>query len=56
MVCGDGGMKEDLKPGQWLDDQPDPLHTLADVEDLFRRVDVLKAQMRKEALERASRN
>jgi hypothetical protein len=43
-----------LPKGHWYDDQPDPLHTKEDVEDLFRRVDELKAQ--REAIERANRN
>jgi|HubBroStandDraft_4_1064222.scaffolds.fasta_scaffold788134_1 hypothetical protein len=33
-----------LKPGEfWNDDLPEPLETVADVEDLMRRVEVLKA-------------
>jgi hypothetical protein len=33
-----------LKPGEfWIDDLPEPLETVADVEDLMRRVEVLKA-------------
>ena len=33
-----------LKPGEfWIDDLPEPLETVADVEDLVRRVEVLRA-------------
>jgi hypothetical protein len=45
-----------LKPGQWLDYLPDPLHTKEDVEDLFRRVRVLEAKRKAEAILRASKN
>jgi len=47
-------MDRPLKPGEWLDNMPDPLHTKEDVADLFRRVEKLKAQ--REAIEKASRN
>jgi|SRR5579863_1830838 len=49
-------MNVPLKPGQWLDDLPEPLHTVADVKDLFRRVDELKAKRLAEAIRNASRN
>jgi hypothetical protein len=33
-----------LKPGTfWIDDLPEPLETVADVRDLFERVEVLRA-------------
>jgi len=47
-------MEEPLKPGQWVDDLPEPLETEADVLDLFGRVEKLKAK--REAIERATRN
>jgi hypothetical protein len=44
-----------LKPGTfWVDDLPDPLHTAADVADLFERVAVLKAV--RLGVEKANRN
>jgi hypothetical protein len=46
--------EKNLPPGYWLDNMPDPLHTKEDVEDLFRRVDELKAKQ--EAIEKASKN
>jgi hypothetical protein len=49
-------MAEPLKPGQWLDNMPDPLDTVAEVEELFRMVEEKKAELRAEAIERASRN
>ena len=47
-------VEESPEPGEWIDDLPEPLETVADVEDLFRRVDALKAK--REAIEKASRN
>ena len=49
-------MAEILKPGQWLDDLPEPLHTAADVADLMERVERRKAELLAEAIEKASRN
>ena len=37
-----------LKAGQWLDNMPDPLYTVADVEELFRMVEVKKALIARE--------
>lgn len=48
-----GLMEEPLKPGQWIDDSPEPLETMADVEDLFRRVEELKAKCLEEATGKA---
>ena len=45
-----------LQPGEWIDDLPDPLETKADVEDLFARVEVLKAKRKAEAIRKASLN
>jgi hypothetical protein len=45
-----------LLPGQWIDDLPDPLDTVADVEELFRMVKDKEAALRGAAIERASRN
>jgi hypothetical protein len=45
-----------LLPGQWIDDLPEPLETVADVEDLFARVDKLKAARLEAAILRASLN
>jgi len=45
-----------LLPGQWIDDLPEPLETEADVEDLFARVDKLKAARIEDAILRASKN
>jgi hypothetical protein len=45
-----------LLPGQWIDDLPDPLETVEDVEDLFARVDKLKAARLEAAILRASKN
>jgi hypothetical protein len=38
-----------LLPGQWIDDLPEPLETVEDVEGLFRMVDEKKAERRAEA-------
>jgi hypothetical protein len=43
-------------PGQWIDDLPEPLETVEDVEDLFARVDKLKAAQFVDAILRASKN
>lgn len=51
-----GPMEEPLKPGQWIDDLPEPLETVADVEDLFRRVDALEAKRLEEATRKAALN
>jgi hypothetical protein len=48
--------KAKLKPGQWLDYLPEPLETVADVEDLMRRVAVLEAKRKEAAILRASKN
>jgi hypothetical protein len=45
-----------LLPGQWIDDLPEPLETVADVKDLFERVDKLKAARLEAAIFRASKN
>jgi hypothetical protein len=45
-----------LPPGYWIDDLPEPLETVEDVEELFRMVEELKAKLREKAIERASRN
>jgi hypothetical protein len=45
-----------LPPGCWIDDLPDPLHTKADVLDLFLRVAVEEAKLLAAAIEKASRN
>ncbi len=49
-------MDRPLKPGEWIDDLPEPLETVADVEDLFRRVEELKAKRLEEAIRKASLN
>jgi hypothetical protein len=51
-----GLMEEPLEPDQLIEDLPDPLDTVADVEDLFRRVDALKAKRLEEAIRKASLN
>jgi hypothetical protein len=38
-----------LLPGQWIDDLPEPLETVEDVEELFRMVEEKKAKRRAEA-------
>jgi hypothetical protein len=45
-----------LLPGQWIDDLPEPLETVADVKDLFERVDKLKAARLAESIRKASLN
>jgi hypothetical protein len=45
-----------LLPGQWIDDLPEPLETVADVEELFRMVDTLKAKRLAEAIRKAALN
>jgi hypothetical protein len=45
-----------LLPGQWLDDLTEPLETVEDVEDLFARVDKLKAARLEATILRASLN
>ena len=45
-----------LLPGQWIDDLPEPLETVADVEELFRMVEEKKAKRKAEAILRASKN
>jgi hypothetical protein len=32
-----------LRPGEWIDDLPEPLHAVADVEEVFAMVDRLMA-------------
>lgn len=48
--------KAKLKPGQCLDYLPEPLETVADVEDLMRRVAVLEAKRKEAAVLRVSKN
>jgi hypothetical protein len=36
--------KAKLKPGQWIDYLPEPFETVADVEDLMKRVHKLQAE------------
>jgi hypothetical protein len=45
-----------LLPGQWIDDLPEPLETVEDVEELFRMVEEKKAKRKAEAIRRASLN
>lgn len=45
-----------LLPSQWIDDLPEPLETVEDVNDLFERVDKLKAARLEAAILRASKN
>jgi hypothetical protein len=44
----EGPYNEDgsLKKGYWIDDQPEPLHTAADVKKLFDLVEALEAKQR----------
>jgi hypothetical protein len=44
------------EPTYWIDDLPEPLDTAEDVAELFRMVAQRKEELRKEAIERASRN
>jgi hypothetical protein len=53
MACMDD---KPLLPGQWIDDLPEPLETVEDVEELFRMVEEKKAKLRADAIERANRN
>jgi hypothetical protein len=48
--------KAKLKPGEWLDYLPDPLETVADIEDLFRCVRIREAELKAEAISKASLN
>ena len=43
-------------PGQWIDDLPDPLETVEDVEDRMRRVDSRNAKRKAEAFRKAAQN
>jgi hypothetical protein len=45
-----------LLPGQWIDDLPEPLETVEDVEDLMCRVEVAKAKVQAEAIRKAALN
>jgi hypothetical protein len=45
-----------LLPGQWIDDLPEPLETVEDVEELFRMVDEKKAKRLAEAIQKAALN
>jgi len=45
-----------LLPGQWIDDLPEPLETVEDVEDVMRRVEELKSAQLEAATLRASKN
>lgn len=50
-------MDRPLKPGEWIDDlEWDPLHTVADGEDLFRLVEEKKAKRLAEAIRKAALN
>jgi hypothetical protein len=50
-------MDRPLKPGEWLADlEGDPLHTVADVEDLFRIMEEKKAKRLAEAIRKAALN
>jgi hypothetical protein len=49
-------MERPLKPGEWIDDLSEPLETVADVEDLMRRVETVKANRVQEAIRKASLN
>jgi hypothetical protein len=49
-------MEQPLKPGEWIDDLPEPLETVADVEELSRMVDALKAKRLAEAIRKAALN
>jgi hypothetical protein len=40
----------------WVDDLPEPLETVEDVEDLMRLVEEKKAELRKEAIRKAALN
>jgi hypothetical protein len=45
-----------LLPGQWIDDLPEPLETVEDVEELFRMVDQKKAMRLEAAIRKANLN
>jgi hypothetical protein len=45
-----------LLPGEWIDDLPEPLETVEDVEELFRMVDEKKAKRLAEAIQKAALN
>jgi hypothetical protein len=45
-----------LLPGQWIDDLPEPLETVEDVEELMRMVEEKKAELLTAAILRASKN
>ena len=46
-----------LEPGTyWVDDLPEPLETVADVEELFRMVEEKKAKLKAEAIRKAALN
>jgi len=49
-------MHTTLKSAQWLDNMPDPLDTVGDVEELFRLVEIKKAKLAEAAIHRASLN
>jgi hypothetical protein len=48
--------EKNLPPGYWIDDQPDPLHTKEDVEELRIVVEQKEAKLRTKAIEPADRN
>jgi len=45
-----------LLPGQWIDDLPEPVETVEDIEMLFRIVDEKKAKRKAEAIRKANLN
>ena len=49
-------MDRPFKPGEWIDDLPEPLDTIEDVEELFRMVEEKKAKLRGDAIRKASLN
>ncbi len=49
-------MHTTLKSAQWLDNIPDPLDTVGDVEELFGLVEIKKAKLAEAAIHRASLN
>lgn len=49
-------MNEQLKPGEWIDDWPDPLGTAEDVRNWFERAAVVKARLLAESTREASLN
>jgi hypothetical protein len=48
--------EKNLPPGYWIDDQPDPLHTKEDVEELRIMVEQKEPKLRTKAIEPADRN